>query len=1407
MNKNICVLATGDISPEKIRAITLSYAKKYDFTNDIVVSTNHAAGNILSAFKNDTNVKISVVKKSIGGFTLSEAEYAEKIVGISDAILVIASNFTKYKAARYIASAGLATVKPVVLMSEDMGNYYFEGEELEQVLIEFSPNSIQKTTLERRSRLEEETNGLNEHDHGYHLNLDEYEGKQAYLNASGLATPTSVAKTRNIAVFGNKGPILQGLVMKKGVGRAFIQSTADTLTNRLGYLAGAKYNGGIVSERDGHCFSMATKDVFSDSQLTIEVGETKIKNEEGSAPEKLANFILAGYGQFIFSTVDEAGENYATLWQVVGENEVSLIFSSDPNRYRNGAFVQGSSLSVYEALAKAYEREKAFKAKIEEGKMHSVLTCYNFGVSSTSQERKVSITLIKSKESFLPETANGIISLDTNWRNDRADMVNQMTGNVMKIYQAVYGKKVAMDKLIKKTSRLSLPFTNSSDWGVVDGLAIYTGKFAGDAWDGCQLMSEEFYLKGLKLHGFDMKSAAGTSLQGRVGTNKAYQLVVSNLGFLVMTFKQKVGARMLWVDPHKMEESALFNLINKIEKGEFKNTIIVFSKTKSINSISLFGDENTVKSGFDPRGLHFNVMETNHNLHDKTKLSNQILGGCMDSPMFSETIKEIVKENIDEGFARGFSGSLSKISDLPSMDFVEDIVGKISDSYAWSNPVIARNLLVKAATSGKEMANNLNFKVDGFYAKILPDIGTLFREELLNPGEIMIPGKKGYELAGKRAVVVRHPKMSTREHYKVVVVTVRDILKRIRFAYKNGKIGKESMDLLMELVGSIKEGAIMVPSSDPTLAAKLGGADYDGDGVAVITDSRIVRLYDDIKEGAINFGEKYKAENPIMVDFNNRCIDVAFYAMSSNGNEPVGLVVTFGFMIMSLIIEIKKGYLTQEKWNKIYSVLAFKAKQNKDSNAEDFFSSCNEEESEAYLLTKLTEDENYPVDAKAVEDVVKYHSKYNMSNLNNFYNLLLDLEICMSSVVGRTIDAVKTGEQVFVPCAFLRSYFKAGMSLDISFNKETRKFNLPATGLDLVNLVYITKDPLYQTKKMAMDYISKKLDDGLSTVEKVANKNVKRVDLGWKLATTVYLNRIATLLTKNDIDGGETGEISPVSILKPYISSFQRWFVPARSHQWRLDLLKQASLTSTGEQTRAFMNYGPELLLDAMSMTGKDVVVKERLYSKNTQPVELERGNLVTLENGMGEKVFTEKKIDGTYVVDIIDGKAFAIASLASLAESEIKRSAEEKLIVLKVRENPRAHLKSQIVTEIQKRIKECQEQNKKVGISTFNFDGTYIHNLWATKNGLNTVYQNLQGYVGQKLVLDSSKVSISNKLLLRSEQGVAWMLYDESGWQGLNGKTVLVEFVKKLTDNQVNENGQQKTGEENVYIFGRVVE
>lgn len=464
----------------------------------------------------------------------------------------------------------------------------------------------------------------------------------------------------------------------------------------------------------------------------------------------------------------------------------------------------------------------------------------------------------------------------------------------------------------------------------------------------------------------------------------------------------------------------------------------------------------------------FNVMEIPGKFGYQTQLSLQYASGIMAVPGAYELFCDLAKTEVNKQFEdiAVELGSLKRIEQVSSIAYCDDLLWTLSHDFVKQYNVLLNNKVKQMAKALKKKINEFSFKVKGFYGKIVADPGVRYGCPLLGPDEIYVGG----DFFKGECDVARYPHNFSGEHFLCKGISRKTLLARIDQFEAEGKLSEDAAFVCREFVSLLKEGSIIVPSWYKRFTQLTGGSDYDGDGVCVFTDSRILKLVKQVPSMAIDFGNPKDAGLAVPDTFNIWCKDYVYRMALANPNDPVGVITNRGMGFVALAEKLQT--MSEEEFCKLHEFLAA------DKELEELFRN-----NQPY--TRRYTGESVIIDAAEVgyyEDGVLVPGPFwqavlecGMNTRENMLAIMQDAQPVTSSVGGRSIDSAKTGEQVFAPFQAFGRKVKAGMIQSISLNVEedethalTFTFNPISTGF--CEKTYVVEDTITKVKNRAGKY-------------------------------------------------------------------------------------------------------------------------------------------------------------------------------------------------------------------------------------------------------------------------------------------------------------------------------------------------
>ena len=1106
------------------------------------------------------------------------------------------------------------------------------------------------------------------------------------------------AETRSIAVYGGKRLKAQAfeIFVARGGKVAVmpqIQEQADCLLQRAGFLPEAKYQLG---------YSLVGGEVWLCRQpgLTDAVMPIIMTGNDADSLKNLKATLLKNKMPIIYM-VGEDRKPRLLIWA----NKVIMarIANDDFKKFKMEAYVDitsvfddvvaGGKTAYSLKTIKAMMNADAKDADVIAGTKAPSIRTYSLGFDSSSTQRKGCFVLTQINISA-DDIGNEKVYTAT-----RNNIVNSIGANIKEIMDFLsMGKEVDADKLVKKVGRLSLPFTNSGKGAKPTAMAFYTGKFKElgiEFADGFGFISESLIRKTLRLHGFkDVKNVCGLGFQNRIVTSKGYTLTVNNTAMRALAWAliAKINPdnvtinNVIRVDINDSE--AVHNIALAIEEGKIKNKIVLIApKGTGLSEVQYLADANMLKAAFDfDKVLEVSIMEMSHSKTYGTYTSSQILESAITVPGFHDVTMGIGKETIDKIFTMKTESILSHKAVNNFDGFADGPLAKINHDFIFADEAVAKRQIQTMAEAAVNAINNSRFDIDGCYMKALPDLGGFFSQQLLNAGEVYAPDLGKH--VGESAMVVRYPHTATSEFVMVKVVGLNELKERIM------AMDTPYAKSLWAMVRSIQKGQIILPSiGDPVVVAKLGGSDFDGDGVIVITDGRILGMYSHLEEGAVDFKPEIASTK---LAYNNFAPEVARLFGLLNGNLDTGEVVNHFYLLRSLLYDINNDAFTEERWIRfIDHILNYKRRIERDmimkktqeyggkyyNSADLLYGHRDADENKIKDLTTIAEAgkkiNNTEVNA-LVASVVD--NKISLRYLKNLRRILESLDPAGASVVGRIIDAVKTGEKVTVPFSFLSNFVRNGAKIECAYDKSNHSIVISDQigfsddwkyfkYLGMKPIYYVTKNPLYFVKRDLVAYANGKIAEMYSKINAVKPSG-KAEGLAGKVGKDMA--QLCTALMSAQVKTSLSDVAVPSAELSRYGVSMFRAVTNNYGYRDRYIAAKLCSAIYKGDTIdgfgRFYQTLGAETVLSALN--GRDIPIETEIFARENNITGFE-GEEITMVRGMSDKFFAANKITTNGNLTFKDGRTYIVSSLRKMAEDAIAASIAEKKIVFKIKVVP----------------------------------------------------------------------------------------------------------------------------------------
>lgn len=909
------------------------------------------------------------------------------------------------------------------------------------------------------------------------------------------------------------------------------------------------------------------------------------------------------------------------------------------------------------------------------------------------------------------------------------DKLEAMTNGLFSAICRAYKDGSGYEKAVKLMSRLSLGLTDAVEYkDAVQSFCMVNSKYSyegTECFDGAFYMSIEvmrriFAAKFGHEPSSDMLDAfLGDAMQGRINCQikgEAQLLSKSAMScHLNAVLRGALGGethRIILI--HNEEEALSF----KMEKGDmvfsgpaFKDISCdagfeVTDKAKIaalFSSTDVIGDMNAYK--FDriiTSSQSFNLMSMIlRKENDSTiSISNQIGSTVFaykntkaTSPVCegAELAVSLCRENLAEIFKTKSEIDRLSFKDFSNFEGYADTAISHINWYAYmadphARATAAKQLLEKVNTK----INCFNIEVSGFNAVAIIDPGLVIAGSPLLKKDEMFSGNVTNG-SYKKVAVFRHPLVHRTEYSLLYDMDKNVLIKRAAYKLTNGEISQAEFECMVELLDHTNGRMAAMPTFDPNFPKLHGGSDNDGDAFSVITDSRLVKILSKfhaaVPQIAIDYGSVKGREETVifsLTDTNHGTMSPrrAFCAFYDTGNLSIGQVARFNNNVVGLLDAIEMGWFKDEDFAALKANLG---ELDEDSPLEDrVFFNNGLPRYEGYFKARVRNG-CVLIDASQINMWRIYCSMHSVHDAATLKALLEDIALANSSVMGRIIDAAKTGEAVYAPFVERLSAIKS------SYGKNRIGYTdigIGYIGQDFSDITNIGEDKFYITDDIALgsvvyranEYSEPKnfycIGDVARYVKRVcavhfvkaANEWLRELDL--EIASRKAQSQLTTMQLGETLDSSLMGLRNIARInsgimgsrrdiindIAPYMAGAVRNITSGLSLADRIHAAFSASFREKRETaaddaatkvpyTRFYRKLGAELgilaLLDNERAGGsKDILLSDRIYA--TTDYVFTDGETLDFRCGLAKLRCGYAicgKLDGSYKVKVYNSK------------------------------------------------------------------------------------------------------------------------------------------------------------------------
>lgn len=483
---------------------------------------------------------------------------------------------------------------------------------------------------------------------------------------------------------------------------------------------------------------------------------------------------------------------------------------------------------------------------------------------------------------------------------------------------------------------------------------------------------------------------------------------------------------------------------------------------------------------------------------------------------------------------------------------------------------------------------------------------------------------------------------------------------------------------------------------------------------AFIRERKVKELTEEQIEAILEKTQKIFEDNPkATIETLNNSISMSNF--TNSGNLDVGIAVVLMLSYVGIFGSILNGSLNDDNFEEFcntiwaYDNTTGKMRDGLTPRESDLIMfNCPEAlrknrtpyTERVFSAASVTITGEPEADEKGIQSVRTWYNmckgKY-IENVEQLKFFIQDLICVMSSVIGRVIDAAKSGEPVFCPFTefggAIRSCYAKGKvgcnAVELILNKETNQVELTKAEAGVFQQVdeqgeikdfplWVCGDDSLLVKNETAEIAKAELGKILAALDKIqASGNTVTI-----VSSPVAVAELSILAKNYSFFNASNKEM--IKLMKPYYASAARnmvWadmcFRKAKPENISifgkevLSLSRLASMKDDGSDASAFYTIlGPELALEAMDYRMSPMpLVSTKLYTVNDYI--FKTGDEISLKDGVGDvdgtRIYAEDEITGTFTVDCRNGKPYVDIDVEDYLQDQILESVNSKGFALPI--------------------------------------------------------------------------------------------------------------------------------------------
>lgn len=452
------------------------------------------------------------------------------------------------------------------------------------------------------------------------------------------------------------------------------------------------------------------------------------------------------------------------------------------------------------------------------------------------------------------------------------------------IWTKIKGLPVSVAEANKYNVRIFAAFTANVEAGPVETYAMFMGIMGFDKdkakteevneapVDGHLLISEGFARTmleslGFKTMGLSKETVLQLAVQVRPYSTKCFAETYTNSAIdeIILDLAKHNPNNIVCLDRNTMTEEDHLHLdmcFSKAQKehSKFNGKVVIIGNSETYTTPNILTDLNGYKAPFDySRVDKMTVLEspTDSTPKGSIQLFEKLLSKDKEATL--ALIKELAIEFFDKETKAIFNVE-HRVPTVKELEkpFVAGLVEEVCPAFALSDVKGYQRLVSNFKKKCESKFNKMAFEFDGVNARISADYAAIFKLEVLAFDEIVVSNriyKKFKESGATRAIGIKYPSMGIRELHNAKVVSVKEIVCRIKALDTTDAIKAA----LIDKYSNLNDGVAVI-SAHEEVKNMLAGLDFDFDMICFFFDKRINAILDGMTTEIVRINQEDSKE-------------------------------------------------------------------------------------------------------------------------------------------------------------------------------------------------------------------------------------------------------------------------------------------------------------------------------------------------------------------------------------------------------------------------------------------------------------------------------------------------------------------------------------------------------------------